>query len=76
MLKAIKLQPKCRGQAPNGSMVCSDRNRCGCYLRPDAPGQIYEPHYKAGDRCQHYESVPEQYHITDDVEEPAKVGWD
>lgn len=57
-------------------MVCSDRNRCGRFLRPEAPGQIFEAHYKAGDHCQHYEIVPSQHHITDDVEEPAKVGWD
>ncbi len=74
MLQANKNIPKCKGQAPDGTMICSDRNRCGLFLRPEAPGQVYDDNFMAGDRCQHYQSVPSTYHICD--EEPARVEWD
>lgn len=75
MLQPQNQESKCAGQDNTGNSVCADRNRCGRYLRPDGERQVYSDFWKAGDSCQHYESVPAQYHVQDEVEEPAKVGW-
>jgi len=76
VLKENRLSVKCKGQAPDGSQICSDRNRCGRFLRPDAPGQLFEEHYRAGDRCQHYEIVPSEHHIDEDPAEFMESdGW-
>lgn len=76
MLKARNDESKCAGQDNTGNNVCADRNRCGRYLRPAGDRQAWNDFWKAGALCQHYEIVPDQYHIDDDAEEPAKVGWD
>lgn len=74
MLQARNDKAKCQGQAPDGSQVCSDRGRCGRFLRPDGDRQAWGNYWKAGNDCQWYEIVPTEYHAS--AEEPAKVEWD
>ena len=73
-MQAINDNAKCAGQDADGGNVCSDRNRCGRYLRPAGDRQKWEAYWKAGDKCQHYEIVPSEFHVAD--EEPARVDWD
>jgi len=73
MLKANNAIAKCKGQSPDGSQVCSDRGRCGRFLRPDGDRQAWGNYWKAGDSCQNYETVAVEHHIVS--EEPARVGW-
>lgn len=76
MLTAINDKAKCAGVDNTGNQVCSDRNRCGRFLRPDGDRQVWNDYWKAGRDCQHYESVSSEHHIVDDIEEPARVEWD
>lgn len=73
MLKAINEKVKCAGQDSTGNNLCSDRTRCGRFLRPEGDNQEWLDFWKAGRDCQHYESVPSEYHID---EEPARVDWE
>jgi hypothetical protein len=68
-LHPINDKAKCAGQDETGNNVCSDRERCGRYMRPAGDRQTYENFWKAGRDCQWYESIAGY------VEEPAKVGW-
>lgn len=69
MLAAINDKAKCAGQAPDGSQVCSDRGRCGRFLRPGGEYQVYYDFWKSGDSCQNYESVSAEHHQTEDFNE-------
>lgn len=74
MLKAMNDKGKCEGQDSTGNSRCSDRERCGRYLRPTGDRQAWGNFWKAGKDCQWYEIVPAEYHAA--AEEPAKVEWD
>ena len=57
---AINDNAKCAGQDNTGNNVCSDRERCGRYLRPTGDYQTWEAFWKAGRDCQWYESIAGQ----------------
>lgn len=69
MLSARNDRAKCTGEG------CADRVRCGRFLRPAGEHQAYDDFWKAGDKCQSYESVPAEYHETEDMEEPPRLGF-
>lgn len=64
-LSAINDKAKCAGQDNTGNHVCSDRNRCGRYLRPAGDRQWWSEFWRAGDSCQSYEIVPVEFHKDD-----------
>lgn len=51
-LKAINDKAKCEG------IMCDSKNRCGRYLRQTGDRQVWSEFWRAGDRCQFYETVP------------------
>lgn len=57
---AINDKAKCAGQDNTGNNVCSDRERCGRYMRPAGDRQTYENFWKAGRDCQWDESIAGQ----------------
>lgn len=67
MLQAINDRAKCAGQDKTGNNVCSDRERCGRYVRPDGDRQQYSDFWKAGRECQWYESIVA-------FDEPSRLG--
>lgn len=68
MLQAINDKAKCAGQDNTGNNVCSDRERCGRYMRPSGDLQWWSEFWRAGKDCQHYESIVV-------FEEPNKLEW-
>lgn len=64
-LHPINDKAKCAGQSEAGSHVCADRGRCGRYLRPTGDMQWWSEFWKACESCQHYETVPSEYHIVE-----------
>jgi hypothetical protein len=44
----------CKGQAPDGTKVCTDRERCQRFVDTPVKQQNFQEYYKAGEMCQHY----------------------
>lgn len=44
----------CKGEAPDGSFACSDRERCKRFMSTPDNNQTYKEFYKAGDNCNFY----------------------
>jgi hypothetical protein len=76
MLQVNNDNPKCDGQDSTENNVCHFRNKCGRYLRPEGEFQVNKPFWRQGADCIEYEVVPREYHIDEEIEEPARVGWD
>lgn len=57
MLVANNENPKCKGQAPDGTQVCAYRDNCGRFQRPEGSNQVWKPFYLGGDDCPHYETI-------------------
>jgi hypothetical protein len=47
----------CKGEAPDGTMICGYRERCLRYKATPNDGQFYEEFFRAGDDCAQYLSL-------------------
>ncbi len=57
MLTERNDDPKCKGQAPDGSQVCAYRDNCGRFQRPAGKTQVWKPFWMGGDDCPQYEII-------------------
>lgn len=57
MLTERNDEPKCTGQAPDGTQVCAYRDNCGRFQRPEGDNQLWREFWRGGDDCPHYEII-------------------
>lgn len=56
-MNSINDKAKCRGESPEGKMICGYREQCARYVRPAGDRQVWAEFWRANEDCPQYESL-------------------
>lgn len=58
MINIVSESTKCKGEAPDGKMICGYRQWCNRYIPKDSKEPDVQDFWKAGDDCPQFVSKP------------------